>query len=139
MASTSLIDTRIDTKFKLSALWAAVMFCYIYGDYFSLYLPKKIEHLMNGESGVGPTTPVNLLLFSVMMSIPSLMIFLSLALKPRVNRTLNIAMGCLFTLIMVMVTVGSIDKWMMFFIYLAVIEITLTAMVVWQAWRWPRE
>ncbi len=34
MASGALHDIRIHVRFKLSALWAALMFCYIYGDYF---------------------------------------------------------------------------------------------------------
>jgi len=31
-AGRALDDIKIHVKVKLSALWAAVMFCYIYGD-----------------------------------------------------------------------------------------------------------
>jgi hypothetical protein len=34
MSSLALVDERIPTRTKLSALWASVMFCYVYGDYF---------------------------------------------------------------------------------------------------------
>jgi hypothetical protein len=33
-ASKSLEDIKVHTKIKISALWASVMFCYIYRDYF---------------------------------------------------------------------------------------------------------
>ena len=32
-----LEDVKISTKMKLSALWAAVMFCYIFGDINSFF------------------------------------------------------------------------------------------------------
>ena len=81
MANTNqLEDFKINVKFKLSALWTAVMFCYIYGDYFSLYVPGQIEDFMNGKTLL--TSPLKLLAASVLMTIPPLMIFLSLTLKP---------------------------------------------------------
>lgn len=88
-----LQDFPINVKFKLSALWASVMFCYVYGDFFSLFLPSRLQNLLNGESGVGATTPLKLLMFAVLMTLPSLMVFLSLALKAKTNRRLNIALG----------------------------------------------
>ncbi len=36
-----LEDFKVNVKIMLSALWTSVMFCYIYGDYFELYVPKK--------------------------------------------------------------------------------------------------
>jgi hypothetical protein len=39
-----LDDIKIHVKLKLSALWASVMFCYIYGDYFELYKPGKLQN-----------------------------------------------------------------------------------------------
>jgi hypothetical protein len=139
MSPYQLEDIRIHVRFKLSALWAAVMFCYIYGDFFSLFVPGRIENLMKGDSGAGSTTPVKLLMFAMMMTIPSLMVFLSLVLKPVVSRWTNIAMGVLFTLIMILVVAVSIDRWMLFYTYLGVVEILITILIVWYAWRWPRK
>ncbi|HEX7679119.1 MAG TPA: hypothetical protein VF713_13395, partial [Thermoanaerobaculia bacterium] len=56
-ARTPLEDVRIDVKIKLSALWASVMFCYIYADYFGLYVPGALQKMLNGRMGpLGPTT-----------------------------------------------------------------------------------
>ncbi len=35
-------DAKVNVKIKISALWAPVMFCYVYGDYFGLYVPGKM-------------------------------------------------------------------------------------------------
>jgi hypothetical protein len=136
---TNLQDFRINVKFKLSALWASVMFCYIYGDYFSLYVPGQLEGLMKGECGVGSTTPVKLVMFSLLIATPSLMIFLSLALKPTINRVLNIILGLFFTVIMGLIVVTSKDPWMIFNTVLGSIEMILTLLIVWYAWKWPKE
>jgi len=134
-----LRDFKIDVKFKLSALWAAVMFLYIYGDFFSLFVPGRIQGLMNGNSGVGPTTPVKLLIFATVMTLPSVMVFLSLSLKAKINRWTNIGLGAFYTAIMILVGATSINEWNLFYSYLAVIEILLTTWIVGQAWRWEKE
>ena len=38
-----LEDFKINVKIKLAVLWTSVMFCYIYEDYFELYVPKRLN------------------------------------------------------------------------------------------------
>lgn len=137
--SNNLKDVQIDVKYKLSALWVAVMCCYIYGDYFSLFVPGRIQDLMHGISGVGTTTPVMLLLFAILMTLPSLMIFLSLALKAKWNKVMNLIMGLFFTVIMTLVVATSLNEWMIFYTYLGIVEILITSAIMWYAWKWPVE
>lgn len=138
--STHQLDNfKVNVKIKLAALWTAVMFCYVYGDFFSLFVPGRLQKLMDGHSGVGETTPYSLLSFAVLMTIPSLMIFLSVALKPNANRLLNLITGTLFTLIMLLILATSINKWMLFYGYLALIEVLLTILVIVHAWNWPKQ
>ena len=132
-------DLKINIKLKLSALWISVMFCYVYGDFFSLFVPGRIKGLMNGQSGAGPITPWVLLLYAIMLSIPPLMIFLSLILSPKINRLINIITGVFFSIIMLLVVSLSIDKWMIFYIYLGIIEIIITCLIVGYAWFWPKQ
>jgi hypothetical protein len=133
-----LEDFKINVKIKLAALWAAVVFCYIYGDFFALFVPGKIQSLMDGKSGVGTTTPQKLLMFAILMTLPSIMVFLSVALKATLNRWLNIVMGIFFTAIMILVVATSISDWMIFYTYLGIVEILITSLIVWYAWKWPR-
>ena len=140
MASTNkhpLQDFEINPKIKLSALWAAATFCYLYGDYFELYTPEKVESLISGNNVLD--SPMALFLASAILAIPSIMVVLSLVLKPVLNRWLNIIFGTLFTLMMVLIAVGSLTPWYTFYVFLAVVEAILTAVVVWTAWKWPRQ
>ena len=129
-----LEDIKVNVKIKLSALWASVMFLYIYADYFGLFIPGRLQKMLDGYMApLGRTTQGILLGTSAMMAIPSLMIFLSVALKPRLNRWLNMIFGTLYTLI-ILITMWD---WQFYVVY-GVIEITLTGLVVWYAWTWPR-
>ncbi len=137
MANKIFEDIKINIKFKLAALWTSLMFCYVYGDIFSFFVPGRIQRLMEGNSGAGETTPVTLLLYAVLLALPSLMIFLSVALKANLNRLLNIIMGVFFTLVMILVVATSVSEWMIFYTFLGVVEIILTSTIVWLAIKWP--
>lgn len=135
-AGTALDDMQIHVKFKLSALWVSVMLCYIYGDYFGLWQPGQLQGMLEGKMGpLGPTTQLVLVGTSVMMAIPSVMVFLSLVLKPYLNRWVNIILGVIYTLIIVVTMPGS---WA-FYIFFGIVEVVLTALIVWYAWNWPQQ
>lgn len=136
---TKLADHPVSVRVKLAALWVAVMCCYIYGDIFSLFLPSRLQNLLNGQSGVGATTPTALLSFAVLMSIPALTIYFTVALKAAFSRWLNIAAGTFFTGIMILIGISTVSESMMFYTYLAAVEVLLTSLIVIHAWRWPRE
>lgn len=134
-AGTALEDIKVHVKIKLAALWASVMFCYIYADYFGLYVPGTLQKMLQGKMGpLGPTTQGVLLGTSVVMAIPSVMIFLSVALKPNLNRWLNIIFGVIYTVI-ILITMWA---WA-FYIFFGIIEVVLTGLVVWYAWNWPKQ
>lgn len=129
-------DFKINVKLKLSALWASVMFLYIYGDYFELYVPEKVIDLLNGRNVLN--TPYKLLFATIVLTLPSLMIFLSLTMKPKWNRVLNISIGLFLTLFTLLVGVSSFTEWRMFYVMLAFLESIITSIIVWKAWHWPK-
>ncbi|MFN8248017.1 MAG: DUF6326 family protein [Ferruginibacter sp.] len=133
---TQLEDFKVNTRIKLSALWTSVMFCYIYGDYFELYVPGKVEGLFNGQNMLD--TPVKLFTAAFILTVPALMIFLSLILTPKATKWLNIAIGLFFTLFTLLVGISSISAWKMFYVFLAFTESIITAIIVWQAWTWEK-
>lgn len=135
--ATKLQDFKINVKIKLAALWTSVMFCYIYGDYFNLYPPGQVEDFLKGKTLLD--NPVKLLAASILMTIPSVMIFLSMTLKARVNKWLNMVVGIIFTVIMGLIAISSSGEWSLFYIYLAIVEMMITSLVVWHAWSWPKE
>lgn len=65
MGKTALEDTRISARLKLAALWTSVMFCYVYGDYFELYVPGKLQDMLNGEMTLGTRYGTFLIVFVI--------------------------------------------------------------------------
>lgn len=137
MGTGDFIDSKIDVKIKLSSLWAAVTFCYLYGDYFELYVPQKVSGMINGESMLD--TPMKLFAASVLLAVPALMVFLSVVLKPAFNRWSNITLGVFYTAIMVLIAVTSLTPWRTFYVFLAIVESALTSLVIFYAFTWPRK
>ena len=130
-------DFEINVKLKLAALWISATFCYLYGDYFELYTPGKIDSLLSGDNVLD--SPEILLIAALVMIIPPLMVVASLMLKPKLNRWLNIVFGTIFTMLMLLIAVGSLTPWYRFYVFLALVESVLTALVVWHALKWPKE
>ena len=118
-------------------LWAAIMFLYIYNDIFSLYVPGALQQVLAGKMGSFPPTSQGLLfLFAVSMAIPSLMVFLSLAMSAGWSRWMNIGVG-LFYAVFVGWTLTMPHAWG-FYLFLGAIEVALTLMIAWSAWTWPK-
>ena len=132
-STTEKEDVKINVKMKLSALWVAVMFLYIYADIISLFRPSQIEEMISGRMGPFPATQGSLFVASILMMIPAVMVFLSLTLKPKVNRWANIILGGLYTLVNISNLMGDIWAYYLFF---GIIEIVLTSLIVGYAWKW---
>ena len=130
-------DFRINPKIKLATLWTSVMFCYIYGDYFSLYVPKKVEDFISGDTLLD--SPVKLFLAAILMAIPALMVVASVVLKPKFNRLLNMIFGIIYTLIMLLIAFTTIAPWWSFYVFFALIESVLTSIIFWTALKWPKQ
>ncbi|MDP9013519.1 MAG: DUF6326 family protein [Pseudomonadota bacterium] len=129
-----LEDVKVPIRLKLSALWAALMFCYVYGDYFGLYHPGQLQGMLHGDGPIGPTSQGTLVAASILMATPSLMVFLPVVLPPVLNRWTNIVLALLYAAIVVMTLPGS---WA-FYIFFSTVEIVLSLAIVWYAWKWPR-
>jgi hypothetical protein len=130
-----LDDPKINVKLKLAALWASLMFCYLYGDYFGLYVPGKLAGMLAGRMDpLGTVTQGVLLGTSAMMAVPALMVCLSLLLRPVAARWANVALGLVYAAIMLMTMPGA---WR-FYLFFGVIEVVISLAIAWTAWRWPR-
>ena len=129
-------NIKVNVKIKLSALWISMMLLYIYADILSLFRPGQVEEMLAGKMGPFPATQGSLLTASILMMIPAVMVFLSLTLKPKANRWANIILGVLYTLVNVSNLVG--ETWA-YYILFGIVEIVLTILIVWHAWKWPTQ
>ena len=71
---------------------------------------------------------------AAMMTIPSLMIWLSLVLAPVVSKWLNVLFGAVYSLILAATMLRAPP----FYLMLGAVEIALTLTIAISALRWPR-
>lgn len=134
--TNAIVDKPVNVKIKLAALWAALMFLYGYGDILGFYTPGTIENLMVGRAGNLQITDGFLVIMAVWMAIPSLMVFLSVALKAAANRWLNLVVGGLSMLALAATFLaGEIS---LRYLIQVCVEAGLIATILWLAWAWPR-
>jgi len=132
-----LDDSTVNVKVKLALLWVALMFFYIYNDIFSLFQPGHAAQLVEGQlEGIQFTQP---LLFgaAVLMALPGFMVLMSLTLKARANRLVNIIVGILLVFVLIGTQfVGEGETWYYWRFY-EILEALFLALIIWTAWKWP--
>ena len=126
---------RTPTNIKLALLWASLMFLYIYNDYFGLYSPGKIARIGAGRIGPFEASEPVMVTLSILLAIPALMIFLSAVLPPVVNRSLNVLLGLVYSVVEVLTLIGSRLSYQI----VVSLEIVVTLLIIWFALRWPRQ
>jgi hypothetical protein len=130
-------DTRIDVKLVLSALWIAMLIVFAYGDIFGLFRADVLRAALDGRMAATglAVDQVFLALTDVYILIPTLMVVLTLVLRARVNRVVNIVVALVYAVSIIASCVG--ETWVYYFLGSAV-EVVLLIAIVRTAWRWPR-
>ena len=131
----TLEDIKVSLKLKLATLWASFMFLYIYVDYFALYMPGKIGDILKGKVFVFDITQGFHLAALASVTIPALMIFLSVALPVKGNRWANIIIAAVYIPYSLFNLAG--EAWM-HMVFGAVVEVILLFLIIRYAWKWPR-
>ena len=135
MSSGTLEDVRVGVRPKISALWVAILVLFAYGDIFGFFKPGQIEEVMSGEISGIEITQGFLFAISVYIAIASVMIFLTLVLKPAVARWTNIVLAILYIVSIIAAAIGE-DA---YYLFLSTVEIAMLLLIVVYAWAWPRQ
>lgn len=126
----------VNVRIKMSALWASMLFVFAYVDIFSLYRADVRADIEAGKIAGFTINQSFLLGTTLFILIPSLMVFLAIALRPRVSRTANIAVASLYALMVVGATIGESGY---YYILGSAVEVALLGAIVYYAWTWPKE
>lgn len=127
-------EKKIDVRIILSSLWVVRMLCSLQGDSTRFHDPVALNKLISGASGIEITNTM-LLALSFLMAIPILMSFLSLIMKAKWNRWVNIGVGAFFVLFEIFFIVNSIGD-AAYEIFWAVGYLASAILVVGYAWKW---
>jgi len=125
---------RIDTRLRISALWIAVLFIFSYVDLFSLYRPDFRTDIEAGKIYAFDINQTFLFLTTLYIIIPSLMIYLTLIMRPPMNRIVNIIVAAAYGLTIIGSAIGEWN----YFILGSAVEAILLAIVIYHAWTWPK-
>ena len=98
-------------------------------------MPSKIEDILKGRVFEFDITQGFLLAAFASMTIPALMIFLSVALPAKVNRSANIIIAAVYIPYMLFNLAG--EAWMHMLLG-AIVEVVLLCIIIRHAWKWPR-
>jgi len=127
-------EQRVNVRIKLAALWTSFMFLYIYVDYFALYMPGKIEDILDGRVFTFDITQGFIFTALFLAVIPMLMIFLSVILKAGASRLTNIIVATALIPYMLFNLAGEAWPHM---IFAAVVEVVLLVLIIRYAKKWP--
>ena len=132
---SALEDIKVSLKLKLATLWTSFMFLYIYVDHFAIFMPDKIEDILKRKVFVFDITEGFILTALASITIPALMIFLSVALPAKLNRWVNIIIAAVYIPFTLFNLTG--ETWM-HMVFGAVVEVVLLCLIISCAWKWPR-
>jgi hypothetical protein len=124
-------------KIRISLLWLFTIISDLANVLMSLSYPGMMEQLTMGALTVGP-----MLMFvgAIVILIPLVMAVLTLTLKDSLNRWLNLILGVVISiaffgnLIELATTMPAAH-----IILLSVAGFIAPALIVWYAWKWPKQ
>lgn len=131
-------DEKVDVKIILAALWVAVMFIYVYADIKTLFQPEIPGQIISGIVGGMKISQGFLFAAAILMSIPPVMIILSLVLKAAINRRINIIVSFLHILLIIATQFVPAKVWY-YYLYYQAIEAIFHVLIIRYAWKWPVE
>jgi len=124
----------VNVRIKISALWASTMFVIAFVDIFGLFRADYRADIEAGEVSGFTIGQSFLLATTVYVAIPSLMVFLTLVLRPKVSRIANITLSIVYALTIVGAAIGEWN----YYLLASAIELVLLGTIVWYARTWPR-
>jgi len=127
-------ELKISARVKLAGLWGAVMFMYIYVDIISFFKPGTITDILAGKAWIYDIDQTWLLLSLMLMTLPVIMVCVSLLVPAKMNRYANIGLGAFHLMIAFGFAAGEINA---YYVFGTVVEAIILVMIIWTAWKWP--
>jgi hypothetical protein len=121
-------------KVRISVLWIFMAVALSAHSALFLMVPGAAEEVEAMAMG-----PEMLFFMSLFWWVPLVMAFLSVTLKDVANRMANLIVGAIFTIVNIMHFIEHLAQPSAHTILLVGSTVAVTALVVWYAWKWPRQ
>ncbi|WP_248242751.1 DUF6326 family protein [Microbacterium kunmingense] len=133
-----LDSVPMSVRAKLTAAWTSFVFLYVYVDILNFYKPGVIDGITDGFIWRFDISSTLVTIFLVSVSIPAVMVVLSMTLPARLNRAVNLVVAALLIPYSIFNAAGSTWEWAAFYAISIGIELLLLAFILRTAWTWPR-
>lgn len=127
----------LPVQVRLAAAWTSFMFLYGYADILNFYKPGVVDGILAGLVWKFDISPALLTGFLVSVSIPAMMVWLSVTLPARPNRTTNLVVATLLIPYSLFNAAGTTWAWAGFYGVSIGLEVLLLAFILRAAWAWP--
>lgn len=135
----NLLDNApVPVRTKIAAAWASFMFLYVYVDILNFYKPGVVDGILDGLIWRFDISSTLLTIFLLSVSIPALMVVLTMTLPARLNRATNLVVASLLIPYSLFNAAGATGEWVLFYGISIGIEVLLLAFILRSAWTWPR-
>ena len=132
MADTASRLAPLDVRIRLAALWIATVLLVAFVDIFQFYRPDIREQVEAGRVLNFEIGQSFMLAIVVYITIPTLMIVLSIFLPYKANRISNILIAVIFAVTIVGAAIG---EWG-YYLFASAVELGLLAAIVTLALKW---
>lgn len=134
----ALDELRMPVRAKLAAAWTSFMFLYIYVDVLNFFKPGVLDEILNGLIWKFDVSATLLTIALVSVSIPAVMVMLSMTLPARANRVTNLLVASLLIPYSIFNAAGASWEWAGFYGFSIGLEVLILAFILRSAWSWPR-
>ncbi len=126
-----------DVKIWLAVLWLVNTVGGLTSLVFEFYEPGVLDEIRSGVKYGLAISPQFLLALVVLFTVSLIMAFLSVRLRDRLNRGLNIVVGLVYVAFSLILLVQKLENQSVLAVG-SVVGTILSALVVWYAYKWPK-
>ncbi|MGN6503051.1 MAG: DUF6326 family protein [Pseudolysinimonas sp.] len=137
-SATPLATPQLPVPTKLAAAWTSFMFLYLYVDVLNFYKPGVVAGILEGRIWEFEVSATLITIALVSVSIPAVMIALSVILPARANRITNIVVAALLIPYSAFNAAGATLEWAGFYGISIAAEVLLLAFIIRSAVKWLR-
>jgi len=128
-------EQPVNVRIKIAGLWTSMLFVFAYVDIFAFFRKDILEGALAGKVGDFDVNQTFLALTTVYILIPCLVLFLTLVLKAKTSRIMNIVISTLY--ILTIIGAAAEETWTYYLLGSAV-EVILLAAIIRFSIKWPK-
>jgi len=126
-------------KTRIAVLWVLMAVAISAHNIMAFMEPGMIEEIISGKVEGAALTPGMLIFRAIFWLIPLWLAFVAMTLKDSSNRWVNFVLGIIFTVLNIGHFIEHLAPPSPVQILIVGSTVVATALIVWYAWKWPKE